>query len=663
MRLSFSGQYAGPQSAGRRFLPYAPVARLSLLVILLSIPLHGSLSQQKENDSVKTYVLKGVVITATLSPVSLTDSPCITEIMDAQIIQNANGTTLADVLGNAGGLYVKDYGGNGALKTASLRGSSPEHLLVLVNGNRLNSSQNGLVDLSLIPANDIERIELVHGGSSALYGADAIGGVINIITRSAAGMKHLRSELTAGSFGFQKYLLEIQGHSGSTGFLSSYSSETGRDDFAFNFRRNSLPDTTLNRKNADFTRKQLFINCDLPGVKMTAQYAVADRGVPGPFRGLQSAAGARQSDSNLNLSGSYENNGSEALNFVVRGCFQYNLETYIDPDPVYPMNSYYKNIFGSVNPQAALSVSPDQKLIIGCELGQATLEGNDFGVKITRLQKAAYVAGESHFDFERSFFDRLSLYQTVRYDQISDAGFALTPKFGINFRVLREGDIRFRTSVGENFRSPSFNDLYYPGFSNPALKPERSTSFDASVSAGFNFCGEQSASLAYFHIDTQDRILLNPFYVPSNIGRVISDGAEFGYDGQFLGKSLIFGVKYTFTDARKKNSDYAGDSTYDKQLPYTPLNMLVLSLKLSFNPISANIVQHMTGLRYTAQDNLESLPSYGITDANLTIKGITGPLNVELKAEVNNLFNADYEMSEFYPMPGRSFRFILGAEY
>jgi vitamin B12 transporter len=89
---------------------------------------------------------------------------------------------VVDVLRSSEGIFLKDYGPTASLKTISLRGMAAEHILVLYDGTRLNNFQNGLVDFSLLPMNNIDRIEIVRGGNSALYGADAIGGIINIIS-------------------------------------------------------------------------------------------------------------------------------------------------------------------------------------------------------------------------------------------------------------------------------------------------------------------------------------------------------------------------------------------------------------------------------------------------------------------------------------------------
>ncbi|MEK6570129.1 MAG: TonB-dependent receptor plug domain-containing protein, partial [Bacteroidota bacterium] len=405
--------------------------RIWRIVCLLSIVAPVVRGQGVANDTTRTYRLGEVVVTATRSLISVKDSPTAVEVIDLRQVQNANGNTVADVLQTYSSVFLKNYGGSAALKTVSLRGTASEHLLVLVNGNRLNSFQNGLVDFSLLPLSDVERIEIVHGGSSALYGADALGGVLNILTRQASPGMRLRAEVGVGSFGFQRYLLESQGRVGRLGLLAGYSDQRGRDDFPFHLERASLSNTTLQRANSDFQRRQVYLHGDVAldaqsVLTFSAQHVLADRGVSGSV--LYPTDHARQNDKDVNLLLSYLDNHLEGVELTIRSGFHYNFETYVDPS--YLINSYYKNIFVNLNPQVQILISESQRLIMGGELGRGILYGNDFDGEVRRIQKSAYVSNEFQFDFDRAMFDKVSLYQTVRYDNISDVDFAVTPKFG-----------------------------------------------------------------------------------------------------------------------------------------------------------------------------------------------------------------------------------------
>ena len=625
-------------------------------------------SQEAVTDSQKTYLQREVVVTATRSQISVKDSPAQIDIISREELQHINGSTVADALEHSSSIFLKEYGASGALRTLSLRGGASEHILVLINGNRFNSFQNGLVDLSLLPVNDIEQIEVLHGGGSALYGADALGGVVNILTRTAVSDFRVRTEASSGSFGFEKYLLESQVRFGKVGILGGYASERSRDDFSFHILNSSFRDTSETRDNSDFTRRQFYVHSSVSpsehsSLNLSAQYVRADRGTPGPYDPFYMGV-ARQSDDDANFSASYSYTDLNGVEWRLTSNVHYNFETYNDPNPFFPYQTFYKNIYTNVNPQVRLKLSDYQTLILGGEFGEGTLDGPDFDSKITRVQKAMYVSSESQFDFNRQLFNRILLYQTIRYDRVSDVDFALTPKFGINVRFTPVGDIRLRASIGQNFRSPSFNDLYYRGFSNPNLKPEHSTSFDAGFSSAFSLLGENTLEYTYFHLDTDDRILFDPStFLPVNIGKVLSTGSEVKYTGSFFDGQLNVGVKYSFTDARKRNVDYPNDPTYDRQLVYIPTDNLNITLAVRLNPVTLSLNNTLVGGRYLTADNTASLPSYRLTNANVVVNEPIGTLRILAKAEVNNILDNDYEVFKQYPMPKRNYRVTLGVEY
>lgn len=628
-----------------------------------------ALGQQAEGDSAKTYQVSEVVVTATRIPISAKDSPSPVEVIGSNALRNLNGGTIADALRSSSSIFINDYGANGALKTVTLRGTSAQQLLVLVDGNRFNSFQNGLVDASLLPLNNIERIEIVRGGSSALYGADALGGVVNILTRRPTSELLIRTDAATGSFGFQKYSLEAQGNLGPVWLLVGYADDRGKDDYPSPVPNSNSLDTTVRRQNADFHRRQIYFSGtikpdDRSLVTLLAQNILADRGVPGPLFAPGSTSQARQADNDANFLASYLSRNPNGTEFELQTGFHHSLQRYLDPDPSFPIDSYYENSFVNLNPQVRFLLSPNERLAVGGEFAEGILGSNDFDNRITRVQKSFYVSNELQFDFQRTMADRISLYQTIRYDNISDVGYAVVPKVGINVRVMKEGEVHLRASLGQNFRAPTFNDMYYRGFGNPNLKPERSTSFDAGVTAESDIGGRQSVEFTYFHIDTENRILFDlASFVPVNIGRAVSRGFEVKYDGRFLGGMITLGANYTFDDARKKNRSSATDSTFDTQLLFVPRHLANLSVALHVTPATLNIIHTIVGSRYTSEDNSTLLSTYRLTHANVVLNFPFGRWKFFAKFEVNNLFDYNYEVFLYFPMPKRNYRATFSIEY
>ncbi len=145
---------------------------------------------EDELPDVDAVEMEEVVVTATRTRARVLEVPQHVSVITGEDIRDSGAKNLADVLNARAGSGVSGYGPQGQQQSASLRGSTIEQVLVLVDGVRLNDAMSGDVDLSLVPIENIERIEIVRGGMSALYGADAVGGVINIVTRKEAEEDH-----------------------------------------------------------------------------------------------------------------------------------------------------------------------------------------------------------------------------------------------------------------------------------------------------------------------------------------------------------------------------------------------------------------------------------------------------------------------------------------
>lgn len=578
--------------------------RLTRLILWWVIPAFA-LGQGSQKDSAKTYQAAEVVVTATRSAISQKDAPSPTEVLGSRELRNANGGTIADVLQTYTGILLKEYGAGAALRTVSLRGSASEHVLVLIDGNRYTSFQNGLVDLNLLPLADVERIEVLHGGASALYGADALGGVINILTRPAATDLSVKANGAAGSYGYRSYSARAQGGRDGLGVVAGYSHEQGQDNYPFVLHRINAPDTSLVRSDADFSREESFVNGavrpdDRSSINLSVQNIFSSVGAPGDLFFAKNSSLDRQNDRDFNATAGYRDNHISGMELGLNTGFHYSFERFSSPG----YDTYYKNRYFNINPNVQIALTTNDRLILGGEVANGMLDSFDFGNRITRRQYSVFASNEFVKDFDQEFFDRLSLYQTLRYDNISDVGSALTPKVGMNLRITRIGDVRVRASYGTSFRAPSLNDLYYAGANNPDLRSEHSQSLDFGFLADGSFYGEHAVELTYFYVNTIDRILFDPVsFIPFNVGKSVSQGVESSYSGRYFGGILEIGLNYTLTNTRKKNTSSPNDSSYDKQLIYIPQNLFKGMLTVHLNPVTFSLFRVFTGLRFVNDKN------------------------------------------------------------
>ena len=162
-------------------------------------------------DSLK-FVSEQIKVVGLMTDIYLQDSPAKIVVFDKTRISKINGDRVSDILKHSSNIYIKSYGNNSSLQSVSLNGLGAENTLILMNGIKMNSPQNSQFDLSLIPKEGIEKIEIIDNGYGSLYGSDATGGIINIITDTYFIEKKkfdLKTSLNIGSYGYQKYLINI----------------------------------------------------------------------------------------------------------------------------------------------------------------------------------------------------------------------------------------------------------------------------------------------------------------------------------------------------------------------------------------------------------------------------------------------------------------------
>ncbi len=623
-------------------------------------------------DSLREYASPAVVVTATRSTILAADAPTALDVLTRTDITRSTGTTVGDVLRTAPGAFLKDYGPDAQLKTISLRGLSSEHVLVLLDGVRINDAQNGLVDFSLLPTDNIERIEIVRGGNSALYGEDAVGGVVNLVSRLPDPGLHARAEAAAGSYGYERYRAAVEVGTGTSGLIAGFMRDLGADNYPFFLHTPGMADTSLRRRNADFSRTLGYadVSALLGGrsdLRISIQRSAVDRGAPGTVMLPMDFSKARQGDHVTRIGGTLRNRSGDWLQLQLGFGYQAGTQTYIDP--AWGMDSRADNTMTSINPQAIVSIASTDRLVVGGEYSVSTLTSGDFDGTIRRREGSVYLSNEYTWDRGGTILDKVLLYQSLRYDALTDVGSSMdrsawSPKVGVNVRLIPQGDVRIRASYGSDFRAPTFNDLYYRGFSNPHLQPERSISFDAGVRSTVEAGGVHTIDVTWFSVSMKDRILFDlTQFIPVNIGRVESQGIEAQYEWRMMDDVLAIGGSFTATEALKTDRISPGDSTYRKQLPYVPTSNGTVHADVALGPFRAGISELLIGRRYSRPDNSAWLSPYALTDLSLSASIPAGALRVQVRVDVSNVFDRSYEVFNGYPMPGRTARLSLALQY
>ncbi|NCO41414.1 MAG: TonB-dependent receptor plug domain-containing protein, partial [Armatimonadetes bacterium] len=201
-----------------------------------------------------------VVVTASRTETESAHVAAPITVYNAKDIQQMSADTVGDVLRYVPGLTPRMYGGRGAVSSLGIRGSTSEQVLVLVDGRRLNRTQGGGVDFSDLPVEFVDRLEVLRGGASAVYGADALGGVINILTKKHAGEPRTSLSAGMGAWGAKRFTLETagQGRGGSSTLL--FQREMNDGDFPYADTRGQA----AHRTNADFNGTNLQLSLERP---------------------------------------------------------------------------------------------------------------------------------------------------------------------------------------------------------------------------------------------------------------------------------------------------------------------------------------------------------------------------------------------------------------
>ncbi|HUI63556.1 MAG TPA: TonB-dependent receptor plug domain-containing protein, partial [Bacteroidota bacterium] len=378
-------------------------------------------------DSLKPrYTLSEIVVTATRSGARQATVPAATTLIPRQTIDAMPGSLISDILDGVPALAIRTYGGGGAVETVSLRGMAPEHTLVLVDGERWNSFQNGLTDFGLLSSTVVDRVEVVRGGYSSMYGADAIGGVINILTRPAEDKLSASVSSSLGTNTYSAGELSLGAGTESFGIRGLIRREQGRGDYAFKFS-DGRTETELNRSGDDFSLLSSELRADFrPGSTLrtsaTVSHIDADRGSPGAVTDVASTGSARLADRLSTLRGGLEWDASGEVTLRLNGSMQYSVEHYTDPHTLIngsTVNSLYDNHAFILTPDARFSFSPAFSGVAGVEFARATLESTDTQDAL-RIQRSAFISTEHTIALPWEVPFEAILYPSIRYDAFSD---------------------------------------------------------------------------------------------------------------------------------------------------------------------------------------------------------------------------------------------------
>jgi vitamin B12 transporter len=608
-----------------------------------------------------------MVVTATRIRQPLSEIGTSVSVVDSQQIQSQKIDQASEVLREVPGVQVTQSGSPGSVTDVSIRGATAAQTLIMIDGVEVNSGATGSFNLSDITTEGLSRVEVVRGAGGALYGSQAIGGVVNLLTERGSGPPKVTLSSEGGNRATQRQIVTLNGSQGALGYagaLSYYSTSGYR----------AVNDNSDNLSGA--------LRLDY---QPTADTAI--RGFARYFRSNVSLANltnfiptidpnAHQRDEFMLFKGEIDHRFGKRLRTNVSSYFvRDDLRINALPLPAYPFTETDRipdEIRGTTW-EADYSWTPHLRTLVGFDFkdrwARTLDEFGGFGATSVTTFHARRQEYAGYVEQEASLFDGLiNATGGFRVDGNSDFGKEVSSSWAVSIPLAQYG-ITLRGSYSEGFRAPSFNELYYPFFGNPDLSPEISSEYDGGVTKTF---GERfSITTTYFSRRVHNLIVAVPLPPPifsqaGNAERVDVQGIEFVPTLELL-PGLTLSGNFTWIDethvaaartiqpVRVPKKAAFGLLQYIRRGLYFPADQTTLSLDYLFVGDRDDIDPTTFSIRNNvAYHRFDLVASYqgGVRWHRVR--------NEELFARVQNLFDRNY--SEVMGFKSPAVNFLAGIK-
>jgi vitamin B12 transporter len=613
---------------------------LALAALLTVSTTPFSLAQEPEEtpapaeiqDAPRHVLEEEIVVTATRSEEDPETVGSSVTVIGREEIERRHETSVLELLRTVPGLEVNQTGGPGTVGSVLLRGGGSEHTLVLIDGVRVNTTTTAAFDFGTLTADAVERIEVLRGPQSTLYGSEAMGGVVSIVTRRGEEGLELTGELVGGSHGHREARVTAGGGNRRwSGFVSladlSTNGISAASERAGNTEDDGYDNTTLAGRlglavsddgRLDLTVRRFDAETELDGFAF---------GV-GPVDDLNFLQ-----DRELTVA-------SLAYEQAVSGRFRQRLSLGVadeslrgsDPDDLFN-NFAIESTAAEATSLSDFAVTPDDVLTVGLSVERR--EASNVGAfDESSTLRSAFV--QQRFRVR----DRLHLAVGARHDDDSIAGGETTYRVAGAYVVPATGT-RLHGSVGTGFRAPTFNERFFPGAGNPALSPETSRGVDFGIEHRFGN-GRAVADLTAFDQRYDDLVVFDlTSFSFANVAEAASRGVESS-------------LRLTATDRLELAASYTWNDTEDEATG------LQLARRPEHRATALVIFEPTTRLRGTAslvaaRERIDSdgLPLEDYERVDLSLDYRWGE-HLRPYVRLDNLLDEDYEEIRGFTTPGRT---------
>jgi outer membrane cobalamin receptor len=628
---------------------------LICIAFICNIPVNCQISFQEDTIKIKEVVITRKKFSSELQGYKK-------KTIDSTILRNYSNGTLAEVLSEHSGIFIKSYGMGGSA-TPTLRGTGASQTQIAWNGINFNNPMLGQSDLSLLPAGLIDDIQILYGGASMPMNNGGLGGIINLETKPVWKKETVISlNPTMGSFGRYTGFLTVK--SGNILFQSVTKAfyQSAENDFRYLNTESGAVPVWETRKNSQFSQNgflQEFYSLRSKNiVSARLWYLSAKRNLASSLLTQQSGSAESQMDESLRATLTYDID-KESSKYSITGAWLFDKLNYSDPHA--SINS--KNISDMFILKAGTEILAGEgtklKFVVSEDIN--IIKSNNYAQTPTRNTTSATAFAEQRIS------DRFGASILVR--EILDKNKLLVPDFSaaLQFRMAESKDYFLKANVSRNSKIPTMNDLFWVPGGNPQLRNEYAFMYEVMCEMnqktlpGLTF----SSNLSAFRNSIKDMIQWKPgqnsIWTAENVQNVNTMGLEYSFSINYKKNNLTtgFNADYSLTKAVEGGSAGNDYKSTGNQLMYIPENLLNLSFRLGYKKFYSSFLVNMTGKRYITVDNTKYLPGYCInsftTGVRLKLKRTLFDLNVD----IDNLFNVNYQTIAYYPLPGRFYSLKL----
>lgn len=622
------------QSYLLKSLRWAKVGDLMLNKTTLGVAISAALSFSVSGAE---QSIEKITVTANKFEQSINDVLASVNVIERAEIEASNVRDLPTLLSTRVGFQVNPNGGFGQNTGVSLRGTGSGDTLILIDGVRTGSATLGQKALNNVPLNSIERIEIIKGSRAAVYGSDALAGVINIITRES---DNLSLSATFGSDSYQNY--QVAGSVKSDDITTAFNAGFEKTD-NFDVLQGVAPDEDgYENKNLGF--KVNYTDAHYGDFKLLGQYSEGYADYDSRFSPADSTI-ERDDFKNYQLSAGWSKNYTNQTHSIDLALSTDDSDnTYVDFS-VGPTTSTFitKRTQIDYNGQYLLSNELNISGGINWYNDDVSHSSQPF-VEDSRDVLAVFVG--AYYDA-----DKVLANLTVRQDDDEQFGDETTYTAAAGYHLSE--DATFRISQSTGFKAPTFNDLYYPLYGNPDLQPEKSVNRELGLSVDFDIA---QVDIAIFRNDIEDKIDYDANFALANIDEARYEGVEFSLSQQFFGFDSNLNFAYLSAE----------DEETGAELRNVAKRTFNWELAKQFGAFDASLDMQYRSDRQGAVTRLGSYTLWNLA-GNYQVNE-----HIEVSLRVENLFdkeynavdsNADFTTGEVYYYNTPERRFFAGASY